>query len=77
VSTAANETQFYAINKIREYVDDLDDDTDDTHASVFIRLDASYEIYERKVYGLGDLMGDIGGFKESVIFIGAIFVGFF
>ena len=48
ISNEVKAVNFFAINKIREYIDDLDGDTEDTHASVFIRLDPSYDIYERK-----------------------------
>lgn len=37
----------------------------------------SFIINSNRVYGLGDLFGDIGGFKETVLMIGAFFVGFF
>ena len=37
-----------------------------------------YKIYNfHRVYGVGDLFGDIGGFKESLLMIGAFFVSFF
>jgi hypothetical protein len=45
--------------------------------ALYIRLDKSYDIYERKVYSLLDLLGDIGGLKESVLLIGFLMVDFF
>lgn len=48
VGTAAKNLNFFIISKIREYSDDLDGGTDDTMASVFIRLDSAYDVYERK-----------------------------
>ena len=48
VGTGAREMHFFVVSKIREYSDDLDGGTDDTMASVFIRLDSAYDVYERK-----------------------------
>lgn len=30
-----------------------------------------------RVYGVSDLLGDIGGFKESIYVFGMLFIGFF
>eukprot|EP00347_Sterkiella_histriomuscorum_P023442 403334623 len=70
------EIQFTSVNDYREYFDDLGAD-DNTMAALFIRMDKAFDIYERKIYGVSDLLGDIGGFKESLIMIGLFCVGFF
>jgi hypothetical protein len=52
----------------------MDNGNDKTHLAVYIRVDKAYDIYERKVYGLGEMFGEVGGFKEIVLIIGSIFV---
>ena len=48
VGTEPKTMNFFVVSKLREYGDDLDGGAEDTMASVFIRLDSAYDIYERK-----------------------------
>eukprot|EP00347_Sterkiella_histriomuscorum_P013287 403365294 len=74
VKILMNLTQIQS-TQFREYQDAQD--LDDSNIAVYyFRLDNSYDIYERRVYGLFDLLGDVGGFKESLLMIGMLLVGF-
>lgn len=46
-------------------------------ASVFIRYDQRYNTYNRKVYSIMELLGDIGGLQQALVTIGFMFVTFF
>lgn len=41
-----------------------------------MRFDNRYDIYTRKVYSLLELLGDVGGLKESLMAIGFVIIGF-
>jgi hypothetical protein len=43
---------------------------------MYIRYDKQSDVYSRKIYSLLDFLGDIGGFKETVIIFGQFLVGF-
>lgn len=59
------------------YYDDQVDVKDRYIATIFIRQDQMYNIYNRQIYSIMDLLGDIGGMFESILFIGYILVSFF
>jgi hypothetical protein len=40
-------------------------------------MDFEYDIFERKVYSLLDLLGDIGGVSNSLTLIGVFIIGIF
>jgi hypothetical protein len=40
-------------------------------------LDTNYIGYERRVYNLNNLLGDIGGFYNSIFFMGKLVFSFF
>jgi len=42
--------------------------------AVFLRFDKNFDFYERKTYSLLDLLGDIGGLTEALVFIATILV---
>eukprot|EP00347_Sterkiella_histriomuscorum_P005740 403355451 len=63
------------IDKVREFSDQVVDNNT-LVGTFYLRLDNQYDIYERRVYGIGDLLGDMGGFKESILIIGMLAVGF-
>jgi len=48
----------------------------DENIALYIRFDSNYDIYERKIYSILDLLGDIGGLAESIYIIGSILVSF-
>ena len=45
--------------------------------SVYFRLDSYFDNYSRRIYSLGDLLGQVGGLYSSILIIGALFVGIF
>lgn len=45
--------------------------------ALYLRYDNHYDIYERKVYSMLELLGDIGGLLEVIYVMGYLFVGFF
>ena len=72
-----NEVDFFQVVDFREQFE-LEDLVDDFEfLSVFIRLDPKSDVYERRVYSIGDLLGQMGGVYESLMIIGAMFVGIF
>eukprot|EP00347_Sterkiella_histriomuscorum_P017330 403349798 len=75
LSFSDDKAVFYSTVNFREY-QDSQAPNDPVIATYYIRLDNQYEVYERRVYGISDLLGDIGGFKESLIMIGMLMVGF-
>ncbi|CDW88099.1 accessory gland protein [Stylonychia lemnae] len=44
--------------------------------AVFLRYDNRYDVYERKIYSLLELLGDIGGLQGALMGIGFLLVGF-
>mmetsp|Transcript_7032 Transcript_7032/g.7961 ORF Transcript_7032/g.7961 Transcript_7032/m.7961 type:complete len:255 (-) Transcript_7032:179-943(-) len=68
----SSETSFLQITDYREQVDV--EEADFQFLSVFIRADEKYDMYERRVYSIGDLLGQMGGLYQSVFVIGTIFV---
>ncbi len=46
-----------------------------TYVSVQIRLDTYQDTYNRQVYGIMELIGDIGGVQEVLVLIGSMLVG--
>ena len=72
----SNETEFYQVINYREQLE-LEDASDLEFLSVFIRFDAFYDVYERRVYSIGDLLGQLGGVYESLMLSGALLVGVF
>ncbi len=41
-----------------------------------MRLDNRFDVYQRKVYSILELLGDIGGLQGSLVGIGMVIVGF-
>lgn len=44
--------------------------------AVYMRYDKSYESYSRKIYSVLEFLGDIGGFKETLMMFGQFVIGF-
>lgn len=42
---------------------------------VFFRSDLKYSEFERKIYSIGDLLGQIGGFLGTLTAVGALLIG--
>ncbi len=57
--------------------EDKFDSDDGNVASLIIRLDQKYQIMERKIYHLLELLESAGGLKEALHHIGLVFVGYF
>lgn len=66
---------FYQVKTFREQTEL--EGTDLQFASIYFRFDAYYDVYQRRVYSLGDLFGQIGGLYSSVFVVGAVFVAVF
>jgi hypothetical protein len=69
---------FYSVNNIRQY-DALFapvEVKDNYLVGMYLRYDKSSDEYTRKIYSLLDFLGDIGGFKETVIIFGQFVIGF-
>ena len=71
----SNQLSFYQVSSMRESV--VIEDTDLQIVSVYFRLDANYDNYYRRVYSIGDLLGQTGGLYSSVLMIGGFIVGIF
>ena len=46
-----------------------------TYVSVQVRLDPYQDTYSRSIYGLMDLMGDVGGVQTITLVFGSVLVG--
>ena len=66
---------FYQISTMRDSV--VIEDTDLQIMSVYFRFDSNYDTYYRRIYSIGDLLGQTGGMYSSILLIGAAFVGIF
>ena len=53
----AQKKTFYQVQNTKEQIEL--EDTDQQIASVYIRLDSQYDIYERRIYSVGELLGQI------------------
>ena len=63
------------MQNFRSYDDNLNSE-DDPLIEIFIRYDPKYDLYERKIYSLLELLGDIGGLWQSLFIIGYVAVNF-
>ena len=72
-----NKIDFYEVVDFREQFELEDTVSDFEFLSIFIRLDPKSDVYERRVYSIGDLLGQAGGVYESLMVMGALFVGIF
>ena len=71
----SNDITFYQISTMRDSV--VIEDTDLQIMSIYFRFDSNYDTYYRRVYSIGDLLGQTGGMYSSILLIGATFVGIF
>ena len=46
-------------------------------ASVYIRFDQRYYIYNRQVYSILNMLGDVGGLQQALYMIGLLFLSYF
>ena len=71
----SNNFTFYQVSSMRESV--VVEDTDLQIASAYIRFDSNYDAYSRRIYSIGDLLGQTGGMYSSVLLMGGLLVGIF
>ena len=45
------------------------------HTAIAYELDLNLATLDRQVYSVLDLMGDIGGLSEALVFLGSIIIG--
>jgi hypothetical protein len=45
-------------------------------AAVYIRYDSEYSTYQRRIYSIMDLLGDVGGLYSSLFSIGYLLICF-
>ncbi len=64
------------MQNIRTYDDSAGED-EDSIIELYLRYDAKYERYQRKIYSLLELLGDIGGLYQSLYVIGFVAINFF
>jgi hypothetical protein len=64
------------ISNIRSYDDKVSGD-DGPIASVFIRFDQRYYIYNRQVYSILNMLGDVGGLQQALYMIGLLVLSYF
>jgi hypothetical protein len=68
--------EFVQVQNQRFY-DDSNTEDPSTLITLYIRYDARYEVYERKIYSALELLRDLGGLQRSMYVIGLILVNFF
>ena len=74
----SSEKIFYQVQNTKEQV--KIESTDQQIASVYIRLDSQYDIYERRIYSVGELLGQMEinsiklGLFQVILMIGVSFV---
>ena len=64
--------EFFSFNWFREW----SNDREETYTNIYLRIDKSYKKYERQIYSILELFGDIGGLAEAIHLIGLVLVGF-
>lgn len=67
---------FAMVSDIRTY-DDAVDTSNPFFAAVYIRYDPRYLSYNRQVYSILGMLGDIGGLQQMLYLIGFVSVSFF
>lgn len=57
--------------------DDSNADEPNALAIIYIRFDPRYDSYERKIYSILEMLGDIGGLQQSLFIMGMLLCQFF
>eukprot|EP00347_Sterkiella_histriomuscorum_P023757 403333491 len=68
--------KFAQVSNQRTY-DDFYDEAAGEFVAMYIRYDYRYDIYNRQVYSILVLLGDIGGLQQSLYTLGFLMIGFF
>jgi hypothetical protein len=66
--TEPGEQHFYQLTKGREST--ILSNSEGEFMTIYLRTDEMYQFYDRKVYSIGDLIGQIGGFFEVIHALG-------
>ena len=66
---------FYQVEHTKEQIE-LESSTGQI-ASIYFRFDYEYSIYERRIYSLGELLGQIGGLFQIILMVGVTIVSLF
>jgi hypothetical protein len=69
-----SEQSFYQLFKGREST--ILSNSEGEFMTIYLRTDEMYQFYDRKVYSIGDLVGQIGGFFEIIKSLGALMTFF-
>ena len=67
----STQKNFYQVANTKEQIEL---ETNGQLASVYFRFDPQYDIYERRIYSFGELLGQIGGLFQIILMIGMIIV---
>jgi len=60
-----------------DYYDDKYYEENGYIVSAYLRYDRKYNIYNRQIYNIMGLLGDIGGMYSSLYFLGMLVIGFY
>lgn len=63
---APKKINFFSVPPVAASNPDDYDPEEGTHVRVIFRLDRGYEVYEREVYSVAKLLGDVGGLKSAL-----------
>jgi len=64
------------VSNIRTY-DDSYDPSNQAIVTIFIRYDQRFIMYNRRVYSIMELLGDVGGLQQALYLIGLLVVSYF
>ena len=70
---STQKTFYQVLNKKEQ----IDAEINGILASFYFRFDAEYNIYERRIYSFGEMLGQIGGLFQIIIFLGVMIVSVF
>jgi len=70
-----NERQFYQVVDAKDRFEE--ESTSGDILTLYYRFDKTTDIYERKIYSLGELLGQAGGFFSALIGIGSVILAIF
>ncbi|CDW87303.1 UNKNOWN [Stylonychia lemnae] len=70
----AHNYKFFHVENIRTY-DDSYTEEDGNVVTVYLRLDNHYDVYQRKIYSILELLAELGGLYRSLFTIGLLFIG--
>lgn len=70
-----SEEEFYSVNS---YTDRFESESSSGDVlSIYVRIDKVKNEYERKIYSIGELVAEAGGFYGALLSIGSLFIAVF